>query len=134
MYKSLFTFLVAFGLLAASSAPCFAADAQEMAQGYAMFPVKALAIGSGTVVGIPIAITRRASSRSVEFTQNFADQIGGHENIIPSAFGMLMGVPFGLLVGTGEGVYYGGKNAITNGYETPFSLASFSLDSDLEGE
>ncbi|MBI1269805.1 hypothetical protein GC174_05180 [bacterium] len=134
MFKSLTSLMVATGIIAASAAPCLAADAQEMAKGYAMFPVKALAIGTGTVVGIPIAITRRASSRSVEFTQNFADQIGGHENIVPSAFAMLMGVPFGLLVGTGEGVYYGGKNGIVNGYESPFSLSSFSLDTDLEGE
>lgn len=133
MYKSLCSFLVAIVLVSSSALPGFAEDAQEMAKGYAWFPVKALAMGAGSVVGIPIAITRRASSRSVEFTQNFADQIGGHENIVPSAFGMLMGVPFGLLVGTGEGVYYGGRNAITNGYEKPFSLATFSLDPDLEG-
>ena len=117
-------------------APCFAQSAQEMAKGYAMFPVKALAIGSGALVGIPVAIVRRSSSRSIEFTQNFADyeKTGGHENIVPSAFAMILGLPFGLIVGTGEGVYYGGKNAINNGYESPFSLASFSLDSDLEGE
>lgn len=102
-----------------------------MAKNAAMFPVKALAIGSGTVVGIPIAITRRASSRSIEFTQSFADQIGGHEHIMPNVFAMTMGVPFGLLVGTGEGVYYGGKNAIVNGSEKPFSLASFSLESEM---
>lgn len=136
MFKSLSSLLVALLLISSLQAPCFAQSAQEMAKGYAMFPVKALAMGAGAVVGIPVAIVRRASSRSIEYTQNFADyeQMGGHENIVPSAFAMIPAIPMGILVGTGEGIFYGSKNAISNGYENPFSLATFSLDSDLEGE
>ena len=132
MYKSLCSLLVALVMVSMSAAPSYAEDAKEMAMGYAMFPVKALVMGAGAVVGIPVAITRRASSRSIEFTQNFADQMGGHENIVPSAFGMILGLPFGMLVGTGEGVYYGGKNAVST-YEEPFTLKTFRLDHDLEG-
>lgn len=131
MQKSLSSLVAAIALSVSMTAPAFADDAATMAKNTAMFPVKALAIGAGTVVGIPVAITRRASSRSIEYTQSFADQIGGHEHIIPSFFAMTMGVPFGCLVGTGEGVFYGGRNAIVHGSEKPFGLASFSLESEL---
>jgi len=129
--KSLLTILAALALT--TSGPAYAEDAKEMAINAAWFPVKAVAVGSGMVVGIPVAITRRTSNRCIEYTQNFADKIGGKEHIHPMLFASVMGVPFGLLVGTGEGVFYGGKNAINHGVEEkPFSLGTFSLDSELE--
>jgi len=129
--KSLLTLLAALALT--NCGPANAEDMKEMAKNTALFPVKALAIGSGMVVGIPVAITRRSSNRCIEYTQNFADQIGGKEHIHPMLFGSLMGMPFGLLVGTGEGLFFGGRNAINHGVEEkPFSLATFSLDPELE--
>lgn len=131
MKKSLLTLLSVLAFTACG--PANAEDAKEMAINTAMFPVRALAIGSGMVIGIPVAITRRSSNRCMEYTQNFADKIGGKEHIHPMLFGSLMGMPFGLLVGTGEGVFYGGRNAINHGVEQkPFSLATFSLDPELE--
>ena len=134
MKKTLSILLAAAALSTTTLCPpaAQAEDMKEMAVNTAMFPVKALGIGAGMALGIPIAITRRASSRAVEYTQNFADQIGGKENIPPMVFASVMGIPFGVLVGAGEGVYYGGRNAITNGSEKPFSLGSVSLDSELE--
>lgn len=133
MKKSL-SALLALALTATLSAPAQAESAKDMAVNAAWFPVKAVVIGTGMVVGIPVAITRRASSRSIEYTQNFADNIGGKDHIPPMVIASVMGVPFGLLVGTGEGVYFGGKNAITSGSgEKPFSLETFSLQGgDLE--
>lgn len=131
MKKSVLTILAALALTA--TGPAYAEDAKEMAINAAWFPVKAVAVGSGMVVGIPVAITRRSSSRAIEYTQNFADKIGGKDSIPPMFFASFMGIPFGLLVGTGEGVYFGGRNAISHGVEEkPFSLATFSLDSELE--
>jgi hypothetical protein len=129
--KSLLTLLAALALT--TCGPAYAEDAKEMAINAAWFPVKAVAVGSGMVIGIPVAITRRSSNRCIEFTQNFADKIGGKEHIPPMMIASVMGMPFGLIVGTGEGVYFGGRNAINHGVEEkPFSLSTFSLDPELE--
>lgn len=131
MKKSLSMLLAALAI--ATAAPANAEDTKEMAKNAALLPVKAVAVGTGMVVGIPVAITRRSSNRCIEFTQNFADKIGGKEHMPPTMFGAILGMPFGLIVGTGEGVYYGGKNAIEGGAgEKPFGLGTFSLDSELE--
>src|SRR5262249_34835257 len=107
-----------------------AEDAKEMAVNAAWFPVKAVVVGTGMVVGIPVAITRRASTRSLGYTKEFADKIGGSDHIPPMFFAGFWGIPTGIFVGTCEGVYFGGKNAIVNGAgEKPFSLATFSLES-----
>lgn len=133
MKKSFLTLLAAVAMTTALCGPARAEDFKEMATNAAWFPVKALAVGTGMVVGIPVAVTRRSSNRCIEYTQNFADKIGGKEHIPPMVFASFMGMPFGLLVGTGEGVYFGGKNAITHGVEEkPFQLSTFSLDPELE--
>lgn len=111
--------------------PAHAEKEGEMAKQALLLPVRMTAIGSGMVVGIPVAITRRSSNRCIEFTQTFADNIGGKEHIIPMAMASIMGVPFGLVVGSAEGVHAGGKNAISSGWEKPFSLDSFSLGEEL---
>lgn len=131
MKKSLSMLLAALAI--ATAAPANAEDTKEMAKNAALFPVKAVAMGAGMVVGIPVAITRRSSNRCIEYTQNIADKIGGHEHAPPAIFASVIGMPAGLIVGAGEGVYYGGKNAINGGAgEKPFALATFSLDSELE--
>lgn len=113
--------------------PAFAADEPKtMAENAVLFPVRAASVASGLVVGVPVAILRRSSNRVIEYTGNFADKIGGKDHIPPMVFGSVLGLPFGLIVGTGEGVYYGGKNAFSNSVEKPFSLAAFSLDKELE--
>ncbi len=130
MKKSISAFLAALALASTLNAPAQAEDTKTMATNAAWFPVKALVVGSGMVIGIPVAITRRSSNRCLEYTRNFADNIGGKEHIPPMVFASLMGIPFGLISGTAEGVYYGGKNAIVNGSsEKPFQLATFSLES-----
>jgi hypothetical protein len=112
--------------------PAQAEDAKGMATNAAMFPVRAASVATGLVVGIPVAIMRRTSNRCIEYTDNFADKIGGHEHGPPVMFGAILGMPFGLLVGSGEGVFYGGKNAFCNSVEKPFSLATMSLDTELD--
>lgn len=132
MKKSLFGLVMALSLASTIATPAKAEEWGDMAKQTALLPVRCVAIGSGMVVGLPVAVTRRSSNRCIEFTQSFAEKIGGKEHIPPMLFASVMGVPFGLLVGTGEGVYAGGKNAISHGWEKPFSLASFSLDKELE--
>ncbi len=124
--------LLALLALTLNSAPAFAESEGTMAKQALMLPVRMVAIGSGMALGIPVAIVRRTGSRSVEFTESFADNIGGKEHMIPLGMASLMGVPFGMLVGTAEGVYSGGRNSISHGWEKPFSLDSFSMGEELD--
>jgi hypothetical protein len=112
--------------------PAQADEAKSMVTNTLMFPVRAASVATGLVVGIPVAMLRRSSNRCIEFTDNFADKIGGHEHGPPMVFGAVLGMPFGLLVGSGEGVFYGGKNAFCNSVEKPFSLQTMSLDTELD--
>lgn len=112
--------------------PAMADETKSIAKNAVMFPVRAASVASGLAVGIPVAIVRRASNRSIEFSGSFADKIGGKEHIPPMMMGAVLGMPFGMIVGTGEGCYFGSKNAFSNCVEKPFSKASFSLDTELE--
>jgi len=125
--KSTFSalFLLALGL--GSALPASADESKEMLKNVGMFPVRTLALGAGLLVGTPIAISRRTADRCSEYTGNFADKIGGKDHLPPVLFASVLGVPFGVIAGTSEGVYLGGKNAIANCVEKPFSKESFSL-------
>jgi hypothetical protein len=112
--------------------PSQADEPKSMVTNAVMFPVRAASVATGLVVGIPVAMLRRTSNRCIEYTDNFADKIGGHEHGPPVMFGAILGMPFGLLVGSGEGVYYGGKNAFCNSVEKPFSLSTMSLADELD--
>lgn len=127
--------LFAAGLLISvvSALPARADSVNDMAKNSAMFPLKALAVGSAAAVGTPIAVTRQVCVRIREFTGTFADQMGGKEDFPPNLFASFLSVPFGTIVGAAEGLYYGPKNAVVHGVEKPFSQDSFSLgeiDSD----
>ncbi len=133
MKKSAISVLSLVALTASVCLPAFAdQDYTTMAKNTAMFPVRTLALGTGVVVGTPIAVVRRVSNRCIEYTGNMADKIGGKKSLPPVLFASLLGVPIGIVSGSAEGIYYGGKNAITNCVEHPFSKDSFSLGSELE--
>ncbi|MGH9551891.1 MAG: hypothetical protein ACRD3W_21075 [Terriglobales bacterium] len=99
-----------------------------------MLPVKAVGIGTGMIVGVPMAILRRSSNRCIECTETGADHLGGREHGPPMVLAAVLGYPMGMIVGTGEGLYAGTRNAIQHGSEKPFSLASMSLADDLGGD
>ncbi|MCC7530637.1 MAG: hypothetical protein IT342_19090 [Candidatus Melainabacteria bacterium] len=124
--------LLALLALTLNTAPAFAESEGTMAKQALMLPVRMAAMGSGMALGVPVAIVRRSGARSVGFTESFADNIGGKEHMIPLGMASLMGIPFGLLVGTAEGVYSGGRNSISHGWEKPFSLESFSMGEELD--
>ena len=119
-------------LMSMAQAPAMADDAKSMVTNVALMPVKAASIATGLVVGVPVAIMRKSSNRTIEYTGNFGDKIGGKDHMVPMMFGSVMGLPAGVIVGTGEGVFYSGKNAFSHSVEKPFCLASMSLDKDLD--
>lgn len=104
---------------------------QDAVKHTAMVPVCALSVASGLVLGVPVAIFRRASTRMINYTESVADAIGGRNSAPPMIFGSVIGFPMGLVVGTGEGIYAGTTNAVQKGVEKPFSAASFSMDENL---
>ena len=132
MKKSTFSALAAVAFTIGSVLPACADEPMSMLKNTAMFPVRALGVGSGIVVGTPVAVTRRVSNRCIGYTQTFADKIGGKDSLPPVLFASVLGVPFGVLAGSAEGVYFGGKNGIVHGSEKPFSKESFSLGEELE--
>ncbi len=130
------TLAVALALSALSVTPITSARAddgfKDAAKQTVKLPLRAAGVATGLVVGVPMAITRKASNRMIDYTQSFADKIGGHTSAPPVIFASMVGLPFGMLVGTAEGVYVGGTNAIQQGVEKPFSLESMSLAEKLE--
>jgi hypothetical protein len=132
--RKLQTLLSAVVALGMSAAPAFAGDtdAGSMAKNAAWFPVQAAGVGTAWVFGTPICVARRCAVRIHDFTSEGADKIGGHDHFPPVLLASFFGVPAGTIVGMGEGVLYGGKNAISYGVEHPFGLDSFSLGSDVE--
>ena len=120
--------LSALSLALLSSITTLSAQADGgMMKNVAMFPVKVLGVGCGEVIGVPMATIRKCSMRYKSYTDNMADKIGGKECMPPVVFASVLTIPAGLVVGTGEGVFYGTKNAINHGFDKPFSEDSFSL-------
>ena len=132
MKKSFTTMLAATAALGwASVYPSMPALADsgvgECAKNTAMLPVRALGVGAGFLVGVPVAILRRTSNRCLEYTNSFADKIGGKDSGPAVIMASVAAYPLGVLVGTEEGVFEGSKNAIQGGVEKPFGLTSLSL-------
>ena len=122
--------LLAVGLIVGilSALPVQASDSvTDMAKNTAMFPVQILAVSSAAAVGTPIAVVRQVGVRIRDFTGTFADKIGGKDSFPPNLFASVLSIPFGTLVGSAEGLYYGPKNAVQHGVEKPFCQDSFSL-------
>ena len=134
--KKVQTFVAAALLLGMSAiAPVKAADGSDvntMVRNTARFPIQVAGVATALAVGTPIAIVRRTSTRIHDFTVAGADNIGGHEHAPPVLFASLFGVPAGTIVGVGEGVYMGGRNAFSHGVEHPFGLDSYSMGDDIE--
>jgi len=107
-------------------------DGKTMIKNVVKLPVRALSMASGMAIGIPVAIMRRSGNRCIEYNNSIADSIGGKEHGPPQMIASVIGIPAGLVVGTGEGFFYGGKNAVNKSVDHPFCLASMSLDEKLE--
>ena len=76
--------------------PAQADEAKSMVTNALLFPVRAASVATGLVVVIPVAMLRRSSNRCIEYTDNFADKIGGHEHGPPMVFGAVLGMPLRL--------------------------------------
>lgn len=130
------TLLAALVVSTLATLPVRAADGEgvgDMAKKTVWLPVQVAGIGAGMAVGIPFAMVRQVITRTAQKTGDVADKIGGKDHFPPNLLAAPIGIGFGLVVGTAEGVFYGGRNAFKHGFEKPFTPASFSMNDDLEG-
>lgn len=133
MKKSIISTITLAALSMGSLLPALADDHAEggMIHNTVMLPVRAMGVGTGLAVGIPVATMKRICKNSFDKTQDVADNIGGKEHLPPTLFATIIGLPFGVVTGTMEGLYYGGKNAFESGVSKPFSQESMSM-TDLD--
>lgn len=132
MKKSVVSVLTLAIMSAGAFLPALADD-DGMLKNTAMFPVRVLGVGTGLVVGVPVAVFKKVAGNSIDKTGEVADSIGGKQHIPPQIFASVIGIPFGVVSGTMEGVYYGSRNALSSGISAPFSQASMSF-TDLDAD
>lgn len=136
MRKPTATLLAALVLSTLATLPVRAEDNESvggMAKKAAWLPVQVAGIGTGLAVGIPFAMVRQVITRGTQKTNDIADGIGGKDHGPPVILAAPIGFSFGLVVGSAEGVLYGGRNAFKHGFEKPFTPAAFSMSDDIEG-
>ncbi|MBI1272324.1 hypothetical protein GC174_18010 [bacterium] len=132
---------VALALMAmvGMSAPAMAADSEpleQVTQGSLMV-TRVGAMGAGVVLGTPVAVVRESVKSYIDFTGMAADKVGeplgGKDNGPVCLVCSLVTLPVGLVAGTLKGVYYGTKNGVVGGFNTPFHPDTFSLG-ELDSE
>ncbi len=122
MRKILLSTISALLVSGVLQAPSYA-DSSEVGKEILMFPVTMSSMAVGTVLGTPIAITRK----SFDDTKETCNQVGGDHGPFVKGLGLLVALPVGVFTGTLKGLYFGPKNALYNSGEHPFSKDCFSL-------
>ena len=88
-------------------------------------------VGTGLVIGTPIAVGRETYKSYISFTETAADKVGGKvggkDNGPVCAIVSLVTLPAAIVVGGAKGVYYGTKNGVWTGFQQPFYKDSYSL-------
>lgn len=87
---------------------------------------------TGAVVGTPIAAVRETVKSYIDMTSAGADKIGGKDCAPCCLVVSVVTIPASLVVGGVKGLYYGCKNGLVKGFDTPFHPDSYSLAKDLE--
>lgn len=126
--RSMFALLslcIAFGTFA----PAFADDdggLDKAVQG-SLLPIRIAGVGTGLVVGCPIAVVRETGRTYVHLTSGAADKVGGHTSAPSCVLAQFFAAPASLVVGPAKGMYLGSKNAIVHGFNEPFNPESMTL-------
>jgi hypothetical protein len=118
--------------IAGFNAPAMAeSDGLEMATQGSLMVTRVGGVGAGLVIGTPVAVTKQVSKTYVNYTQAAADKVGGKvggkDNGPACAVVSLVTLPAALVVGGAKGLYYGTKNGVKGGFNTPFHPDSYSL-------
>lgn len=132
MKKSLIAALSIF-MMAGTAAPAFAADDDSLETfiNGTMMITRVGGLGTGIVIGTPVAMTRRTVTTYKAWTNDLADKVGGHEFGPSVALVSLVTAPAAVVWGGLTGAFYGTKNAVSN-FNEPFSANSFSVQNDYD--
>lgn len=84
-------------------------------------------VGTGVVVGTPVAVVRDSVKYYTHWTPAFAEHVGGKECGPCMGLVSLVTLPSALVWGGVTGVFHGTKNGVTKGFEEPFHPKSFSV-------
>lgn len=124
MKKVLAATLSVLALTTASVAPVFAADDDGVMYVMVGMPYRGASTATSMVFGTPIAIGRMSAKKTMEITNEIA---GDDANIVMKGLSAFIGIPLGIVAGTGLGTVYGISNSIKNTPEKPFTKEQFSL-------
>lgn len=119
--------------MAGTVAPAFAGDDDSLDKviNGSMMITRVGGLGTGIVIGTPVAVTRRTVTTYKTWTNDLADKAGGHEFGPSVALVSLVTAPAALVWGGLTGAFYGTKNAVTH-FNEPFSANTFSVQSDYD--
>lgn len=113
-------------------APAMAADEplDKVTEG-SLIVTRVGGMGTGLVIGTPIAVGRETFKSYKSFTESAADKVGGKfggkDNGPVCGLVSLVTLPAAIVVGGAKGVYYGTKNGVVGGFDKPFYKDSYSL-------
>lgn len=128
MNKKVMSLAMSLVACVAAAAPVFANDEalDKVTQG-ALLPTRVGGVAAGVVLGTPVAVVRESYKAYKDLTNAGAEQIHGKECGPACLLVSVFTLPAGLVVGGVKGTYYGLKNGIMGGFQTPFHPDSFSL-------
>lgn len=101
-------------------------EAREHLTGSTLIPLKILAVGTAAAVGVPIAVVRCESKRMRKYSDSVRDELNASDGSVPLVVASVPGQTLRAVGTVGEGLATGLFNA-TDGWDKPFSKASFSL-------
>lgn len=128
MNKKVMSLAMSLVACVAAAAPAFAGDdAMDKVTQVALVPTRVGGVAAGVVLGTPVAIVRESYKSYKDLTNAGAEQIHGKECGPACLLVSVFTLPAGLVVGTVKGTYYGLKNGVMDGFQTPFKPDSFSL-------
>lgn len=119
--------------MASTVAPVFAADDDSLEKviNGTMMITRVGGLGTGIVIGTPVAMTRRTVSTYKAWTNELADQVGGHEFGPSVLLVSLVTAPAAVAWGGLTGAFYGTRNAVSH-FNEPFSANTFSVQDDYD--
>lgn len=117
---------------AADTAPGAASsDSTQALASVAVLPVRMLGVASALAIGAPIAITRCEAKSFGQYGQAMASELNTYQFVTPLMVASIPGQAILSVGAAGKGLWASAVNA-RDGWNTPFSAKSFSLESPEE--
>ncbi len=134
MNKKVSSLALALVASVAAVAPAFAAeDNMETVTQASLLPTRVGGVVVGTVVGVPVSMVRQSYKSYIDYTVAGSEKIHGKDCGPANLLVSVVTLPAGLVVGGLKGTYYGVKNGVMKGFETPFKPDSYGIG-ELDGD